>query len=159
MSPEEIRAKALTEAVTLGIHWSMESVGDILALATRMEAFIIGQPAPELVRRKAVAIVGVVTEADLVDPEPHDVGHAEDIWGAPCARPGCGHSQGLHGPTGCHYPPDSTHPDFCECDAFAAPGSCTCAHPLTGPEHFGGLGCTSVFDGVRCECRYDGGNR
>ena len=36
------------------------------------------------------------------DPEPHDVGHAEDIWGPPCN--GCTHSTGVHVSSGCTDP-------------------------------------------------------
>lgn len=144
MTPEQIRAAALHEAVTLGVSWRMEAAGDILALAVVFECYVtqgsagtrIPQPPaddPSQTRDDVHAAAVRVSEtlASLKDQAPEIVQHiGTDIWGGPCARPGCGHSQGFHtAASGCTMTQLLTL-GHCGCDAFVKPN----AHPEPASE-------------------------
>lgn len=115
MSPEEIRATALQNAVSLGIVWSMEEPNAIIALARRFEEYIDGPI--EVPERPAGFTLITVPGPEEVMRSLTENAHG-DLWGAACARSGCGHAQGLHGVGGCHYPPNPTHPNYCECIGY-----------------------------------------
>lgn len=114
MSPEEIRATALQNAVSLGIVWSMEEPNAIIALARRFEEYIDG-------RKTGPGTLITVPGPEEVMRSLTENAHG-DLWGAACARSSCGHAQGLHGVGGCHYPPNPTHPDYCECSGYLKEG-------------------------------------
>lgn len=128
-SEYDIRSRALEMAISAHAEIPTASPGLLIQNAKAFATYLRDGVDEDVeayeaeTRNRSTPLTLVTAEVPLEwDPEPRDVGHPEDMWGAPCVD--CVHAAGLH-----------TAKDGCQVVPIGQTAPCAC--PLSPPRATG----------------------